>query len=69
MEVFDWEKMMEHEAYKVLEMEQDLQIEGKKFITTRCPVRINGERLYSNRPAPKLGEHNEKLMQELNITG
>jgi crotonobetainyl-CoA:carnitine CoA-transferase CaiB-like acyl-CoA transferase len=69
MEVFDWEKMMEHDAYKVLRMEQDLQIGGKKFITTRCPVRINGERLYSNRPAPALGEHNEKLMQELNITG
>jgi CoA:oxalate CoA-transferase len=65
MEVFDWEKMMNHDAYKCLQMEQTLHAGGKEIITTRCPVRINGERLYSDRPAPKLGEHNEKVMREL----
>lgn len=65
MEVFDWEKMMNHEAYKCLLMEQQLNVAGKKIITTRCPIRINGERLYSDRPAPKLGEDNEKVMREV----
>jgi crotonobetainyl-CoA:carnitine CoA-transferase CaiB-like acyl-CoA transferase len=67
MEVFDWEKMMNHEAYKCLQMEQSLKAGGKEIITTRCPVRINGERLYSDRPAPGLGEHNGKIMEELEL--
>lgn len=65
IEVFDWEKMMDHDAYKCLMMEQTLNAAGKKIITTRCPIRINGERLYSDKPAPKLGEHNEKVVGEL----
>jgi crotonobetainyl-CoA:carnitine CoA-transferase CaiB-like acyl-CoA transferase len=65
MEVFDWEKMMNHDAYKCLQMEQAVHSNGKQFIKTRCPIRINGERLYSDKPAPKLGEHTEKIMNDL----
>jgi CoA:oxalate CoA-transferase len=65
MEVFDWEKMMDHEGYQCLQMEQVLNGRGKKIITTRCPIRINGERLHSDKPAPMLGEHNESVMREL----
>ena len=64
MEVFDWEKMMNHEAYKCLHMEQTINANGKKITTTRCPIRINGERLYSDKPAPKLGEHNNKVYND-----
>ena len=64
MEVFDWEKMMNHEAYQCLGMEQELNANGKKIITTRCPIRINGERIKSNKPAPVLGEHNNKVLEE-----
>jgi crotonobetainyl-CoA:carnitine CoA-transferase CaiB-like acyl-CoA transferase len=65
MEVFDWEKMMGHGAYQCLKMEQTINVGSKEIITTRCPIRINGERLYSDKPAPVLGEHNEKVMREL----
>ena len=65
IEVFDWEQMMEHDAYKVLEIEQQLNVGDKKIITTRCPIRINGERLYADKAAPKLGEHKGKIMAEL----
>jgi crotonobetainyl-CoA:carnitine CoA-transferase CaiB-like acyl-CoA transferase len=65
MEVNDWNEMMEQDAYQVLQMEQDLVVNGKKFTTTRCPIRINGKRLFSLKPAPKLGEHQEKILQEL----
>ena len=64
MEVFDWEKMMNDKAYKSLHMEQVLEVAGKKIITTRCPIRINGERLYADKPAPGLGEHTEQVMKE-----
>jgi len=65
MEVFDWEKMMNHDAYRCLQMEQALNVDGKEIITTRCPIRINGERLFSDKRAPKLGEHNEKVMTDI----
>jgi CoA:oxalate CoA-transferase len=67
MEVFDWEQMMEHDAYKVLEMEQQLNVGEKKIVTTRCPIRINGERLYADKAAPKLGEHKKQVMEDLGI--
>lgn len=65
MEVFDWEKMMAHPAYRQLQMEQVIDAGGKKMITTRCPIRINGERLVINKPAPLLGQHNEKVRKDL----
>jgi crotonobetainyl-CoA:carnitine CoA-transferase CaiB-like acyl-CoA transferase len=65
IKVFDWEQMMNHGAYQAIQMEQVLNISNKKIMTTRCPIRINGERLYADKAAPKLGEQKEKIMQEL----
>lgn len=65
MEVFDWEKMITHEAYKCLQMEQVIQAGDKKFITTRCPIRINNQRLFSGKPAPQVGEHNSQVYHDL----
>jgi len=65
MEVLDWEKMMQHEAYKKLDMEQIIYSNGKKIITTRCPVRINGQKLVAAAPAPQVGEHNKKICKDL----
>ena len=65
MEVFDWEKMINHDAYKSLMMEQFIIAGKNKIMTTRCPIRINGERIYSDKSAPALGEHNEKVNEEL----
>lgn len=65
MEVLDWNKMTQQPAYKVLQMEQPLQNREKTIYTTRCPIRINGERLFSEKPAPQLGEHNFIIQQEL----
>lgn len=67
MEVFDWEHMAAHDAYKVLQMEQELHTKNNEtIITTRLPVRINNKRIYSSKPAPQLGEHNSKILKELN---
>jgi CoA:oxalate CoA-transferase len=67
MEVLDWEKMLQHEAYKILGMEQEIHAGNEKIFTTRCPIRINGERLYADKPAPQLGEHNEKIKRDFLI--
>jgi crotonobetainyl-CoA:carnitine CoA-transferase CaiB-like acyl-CoA transferase len=64
MEVLDWNQMKKHEAYKVLEMEQVVYAQDEKIYTTRCPISINGEKLYAAKPAPQLGEHNEHIIKE-----
>ena len=65
MEVLDWEKMMEMDAYRVLQMEQQIDVNDKKITTTRCPIKINGERLLTAKPAPQLGQHTKKILDEL----
>ena len=68
MEVLDWNEMKEQQGYQCLEMEQSVfSADGKEIITTRCPIRINRKKLFSNKPAPKLGEHNSKIINELNV--
>ncbi len=62
MEVLDWNMMLESEAYKVLQMEQVLKLDsGKSVTTTRCPIRINGQKLVSSKAAPSLGQHNKEV--------
>lgn len=67
MEVLDWEKMLEHEAYKVLKMEQAIYAGDEKIFTTRCPIKINGERLYADVPAAQVGEHNQKIIKDFSL--
>jgi crotonobetainyl-CoA:carnitine CoA-transferase CaiB-like acyl-CoA transferase len=67
MEVLDWKQMKGHEGYQCLEMEQIIfKSDGNQITTTRCPIRYNGRKLFSSKPAPKLGEHNEKILHEIN---
>lgn len=66
MEVLDWQQLTEHEGYTCLQMEQTIvNKDNNAFVTTRCPIRINGERIFSSNPAPQLGEHNEAITKEL----
>jgi crotonobetainyl-CoA:carnitine CoA-transferase CaiB-like acyl-CoA transferase len=65
MQVMNWREMKAHEAYRVLQMEQTMDVGDQQFITTRCPIRINGERLFARKSAPKLGEHTEKIKAEI----
>ena len=68
MEVLDWKKMKVHEGYQCLEMEQSIfSTDGKELVTTRCPIRFNGRKLFTSKPAPKLGEHNRSILNQLNM--
>lgn len=67
MEVLDWEQMLQQEAYKVLAMEQAIDTANGKIYTTRCPIRINGEKLYSNIAAPQLGAHNQEINSRFSL--
>lgn len=66
MPVMSWEDLTNHAAYRVLEMEQNIMTgEGKTLIATRCPIRFNESMLKSEIGAPKIGEHNCMILQEL----
>lgn len=66
--VYDYGTLLEHEGYRLLKMDQEVETrEGEVLRTTRCPVRIDGERLYSRKSAPKVGEDNSTINQEFNL--
>lgn len=66
-DVYDYEELLASEGYKVLNMEQWVVSDNLKIKTTCSPVRVDGMRLTSERGAPLLGEHNEKIIQEFEL--
>ncbi|GJM62896.1 CaiB/BaiF CoA-transferase family protein [Persicobacter diffluens] len=68
--VLDWERLRKTEAYQSLQMEQEVKMsDGYTFHTTRCPIRMDGERLFSEKGSPKLGEHTEAIIEDLKLAG
>ena len=66
--VFDYKTLLNHEAYKVLKMDQELPLlSGEEVHTTRCPIRLDDERIFASRPAPRVGQHTEELIKEFNL--
>jgi len=66
MPVLNWEQLMQSSTYQALNIEQEFSVgNNKKITTTRCPIRYNKQYFLSSKPAPKLGEHIEKIKSEL----
>lgn len=64
-DVLSWDRLMQHEGFKVLDMVQEVQMtDGYSYKTTRCPIRIDGEILSSPKASPKLGQDNELITEE-----
>ncbi len=67
-EVMDWKTLFDTEAFKVLEMVQEVnRSSGYTYKTTRCPIQINGAWLTSQTGSPLLGEHTEKISNEFSL--
>ena len=65
-DVFNWDRLFQHEAFKTLDMVQSVGAgTTREMRTTRCPIRIDGEVLTSERPAPRIGQHNDAIIAEL----
>lgn len=62
MELHDWKQLTQRKGYKAVEME--LTIGADHLKTTRCPIRIDGEKLVSGKPAPKLGADTQQIIEE-----
>lgn len=65
-DVLSWDRLTQHDGFKVLEMVQTVSMgDGFTYDTTRCPIRIDGQRLRAVKGSPKLGEHTDKIKKEL----
>ncbi|MDA7416102.1 CaiB/BaiF CoA-transferase family protein [Xenophilus arseniciresistens] len=64
-DVLRWPQLVDHPAFAALEMVQTIRsASGASLRTTRCPIRIDGQRLYSDRGAPRLGADTEAIARE-----
>ena len=67
-EVLDWPKLCNSEAFQQLAMLQTLKdAEGIEILTTRIPIRLDGNLLTSERLAPSVGQHTETIQSEFGI--
>ena len=66
--VLDWETMVKHKGFKILDMVQRIQRDdGLDIETLRCPIKIDGEIFKSNKAAPKIGNDNNSIKKEFGI--
>ncbi len=64
--VHDWRMLRATEAYRLLGMEQEVALgSGTRYRTTRCPIRVDGERIYAPKGSPALGEDTAAILAEL----
>ena len=67
--VLDWETMVKHEGFKILDMVQRIKRDdGLDIETLRCPIKIDGEIFKSTKAAPKIGNDNNSIMKEFGIS-
>jgi crotonobetainyl-CoA:carnitine CoA-transferase CaiB-like acyl-CoA transferase len=67
-DVFTWQRLVEHESFKALDMLQEVNCrDGSTLRTTRCPIRIDGEIYKSASGAPRVGQHTDDITKEFNL--
>lgn len=65
-DVMNWERLFDHGGFKALEMIQKVKMgDGFEYETTRCPIKIDGQRLTSSIGSPNIGEHTSSIFNEL----
>ncbi len=66
--VLNYDELLQQEGYKILDMEITVKTgNGISVTTTRCPIRVDGEILFSGTGAPLLGEHNEQIEEQFGL--
>jgi len=66
--VMDYDQLVQQDGYKILEMEITVKTSnGLNITTTRCPIRVDGKLLLSDRGAPQLGEHNDVIEKQFEL--
>jgi CoA:oxalate CoA-transferase len=67
-DVLSWDRLMQHEGFQVLDMIQTVHRSADISLKTlRCPIRIDGDILKSEKGAPRIGEDTARIASELSI--
>jgi crotonobetainyl-CoA:carnitine CoA-transferase CaiB-like acyl-CoA transferase len=67
-DVLTWRQLLDHDAFKVLDMVQTVQRpNGAQLQTTRCPIRIDGQRLTAVKGAPTIGADNATIRHDFDL--
>jgi CoA:oxalate CoA-transferase len=68
-DVFTWSRLVEHDAFRSLDVVQDVTCrDGSILRTTRCPIRIDGEIYKSSQGAPRVGQHTDSITEEFDLS-
>ena len=63
-EVLDWPTLIETEGFAALDMVQDISLPDDSVLrTTRCPIRIDGERAVVSSGGPVLGADTDNYLK------
>jgi CoA:oxalate CoA-transferase len=63
--VLNYQQLFDEEGFKILDFVQEVKmLDGFSYKTTRCPIKIDGQVFKSERGSPKLGQDNERILQE-----
>jgi len=66
--VLTWPALLEQEGFSALELTQEIHDSGHgAMLTTRCPVRVDGEVLTCDRGAPTLGQDTEEIVRAFGL--
>jgi crotonobetainyl-CoA:carnitine CoA-transferase CaiB-like acyl-CoA transferase len=66
--VLTYNQLVETEGYKALEMEMTItRNEDISLLTTRCPIRLNGNKIYHPNAAPILGQDTASISKEFSL--
>ena len=67
-EVLEWDQMIEHEGFKVIDMLQRIKrFDGLDIETLRCPIRFNNKIYKSEIAAPLIGQHTDQISKEFSL--
>lgn len=67
-EVLDYKNAVKLDAYQNLNIEQELVLaDGRVLKTTASPIRLDREKLFSDKAAPMLGGDNTRINQEFKL--
>lgn len=66
--VLEWPELLESDGFKALDMLQTVtRDDGVSILTTRSPLRIDGQRTTTNRAAPLIGEQSAAIRREFGL--
>ena len=67
-EVLEWDKLLQDEGFKVLDMIREIKRpDGLSIQTLRCPIRIDNQISKSSVAAPKIGENTMQISEEFSL--